>query len=98
FCLAVASQFIPLPGTNVYWLPLLPVITSSLMMAIRPRLFGLGLSCILCLSSYLAIRRITPDWDVSGQILLLLAFLTTYGYAAIIRELALAHAAKDVAN
>lgn len=98
FCLAVASQCIPLPGTNVYWLPLLPVIASNLMTAIRPRLFGLGLSCILCLSSYLAIRRITPDWDVSGQILLLLAFLITYGYVATIRELALAHAAKDVAN
>jgi signal transduction histidine kinase len=98
FCLAVASQFIPLPGTNVYWLPLLPVITSNLMMAIRPRPLGWGLSCALCLSSYLAVRRITPDWDSSGQVLLLLAFLITYGYVVIIRELALAHTAKDVAN
>jgi signal transduction histidine kinase len=98
FCLAVASQFIPLPGTNVYWIPLLPVITSNLMTAIRPRPLGLGLSCILCLSSYLAVRRITPDWDVSGQVFLLLAFLITYGYVMIIRELALAHTAKEVAN
>ena len=73
FCLAVASQCIPLPGTSVYWLPLLPVITSNLMMAIRPRPLGLGLSCVLFLSSYLAARHITPDWDVSGQVLLLLA-------------------------
>jgi signal transduction histidine kinase len=98
FGLAVASQCIPLPGTNVYWLPLLPVITSNLMMAIRPRPLGLGLSCVLYLSSYLAVRRITPDWDISGQVLLLLAFLITYGHVVIIRELALAHTAKDVAN
>jgi signal transduction histidine kinase len=98
FCLACASQFIPLPGTNVYWLPLLPVITAGLTTMIKPRPLSLGLSCALSLSSYLAIRRIVPDWDVSGQVLLLLAFLTTYGYVTIIRELALAHTALESSN
>ena len=98
FCLACASQFIPLPGTDVYWLPLLPLITTGLMTAIKPRSLSLGLAFALCLSSYLAIRRITPDWDVSGQVSVPLVFLSIYGYGAIIRELALAHTAKDVAN
>jgi len=31
FCLACASQFIPLPGTNYYWLILLPLVTTGLM-------------------------------------------------------------------
>jgi signal transduction histidine kinase len=95
FCLAVASQFIPLPGTNVYWLPLLPVITASLMTMIKPRSLSLLAAGALCLSSYLAVRRVVPDWDVSGQVLLLLAFLITYGYVTIIRELALAHTALE---
>jgi signal transduction histidine kinase len=98
FCLACASQFIPLPGTDVYWLPQLPLITTSLMTALRPRSLGLGLSCVLCLSSYLAIRRIVPDWGVSGQVSVPLVFLFLYGYGAIIRKLALAHAALEVAN
>lgn len=98
FCLAGASQCIPLPATNGFWLPVLPIITVCLMTAIRPRPLGLGLSGVLFLSSYLAIRRITPDWDVSGQSLFLLAFLIPSGQVVIIRELALAHAAKEVAN
>src|SRR5215467_3674609 len=98
FCLACASQFIPLPGTNVYWLPQLPLITTGLITAIRPRPLSLLLACALCLSSYLAIRRITPDWSVSGQVSVPLVFLAVYGYGAIIRELALAHAAKDASN
>ena len=98
FCLACASQFIPLPGTNVYWLPELPLITTGLMTAIKPRSLSLGLSCALCLSSYLAIRLIVPDWDVSGQVTVPLVFLSIYGYGTIIRELALAHAAKDASN
>jgi signal transduction histidine kinase len=98
FCLAGASQCIPLPATNVYWLPMLPIITVCLMTAIRPRYLGLGLSCVLFLSAYLAVRHITPDWDVSGQGLFLLAFLIPSGQVVIIRELALAHAAKEVAN
>jgi signal transduction histidine kinase len=98
FCLACASQFIPLPGTNVYWLPQLPLITAGLMTAIKPRSLSVLLACTLCLSSYLAIRRITPDWDVSGQVTIPLVFLSIYGYGAIIRELALAHTAKDASN
>jgi signal transduction histidine kinase len=98
FCLACASQFIPLPGTDVYWLPQLPLVTTSLMTALRPRSLGLGLSCVLCLSSYLAIHRIVPDWGISGQVSVPLVFLALYGYGAIIRELALAHAALEVAN
>jgi signal transduction histidine kinase len=98
FCLACASQFIPLPGTNVYWLPELALITTGLMTAIKPRSLSVGLAFALCLSSYLAIRRITPDWDVSGQVSVPLVFLAVYGYGAIIHELALAHTAKDVAN
>ena len=68
------------------------------MTAIKPRSLSLGLAFALCLSSYLAIRRITPDWDVSGQVSVPLVFLAVYGYGAIIHELALAHTAKDVAN
>jgi signal transduction histidine kinase len=98
FCLACASQFIPLPGTNVYWLPQLPLITAGLMTMIKARPLSLGLSCALCLSSYLAVRRIVPDWDVSGQVTVPLVFLSIYGYGAIIRELVLAHTAKDVSN
>jgi len=98
FCLACASQFIPLPGTNVYWLPELALITTGLLTAIKPRSLSLGLAFALCLSSYLAIRRIVPDWDVSGQVTVPLVFLFIYGYAAIIRELALAHTAKDASN
>jgi len=98
FCLACASQFIPLPGTNPSWLPLLPVITTAYMTAIKPRSLSLLAAGALCLSSYLAIRLIVPDWDVSSQVGLLLSFLSIYAYAAIIRELALAHTAKDASN
>ena len=98
FCLACASQFIPLPGTNVYWLPLLPVITAGYMTAITPRPLSLLAAGALCLSSYLAVRRIVPDWDVSGQVDLLLSFLSIYAYGAIIRELALAHTALECSN
>ena len=99
FCLACASQFIPLPDTNYYWLLLLPVITTGLMTTIKPRYIGLLAAGALCLSSYLALRRIIPNWDdVSGQLTLPLSFLSTYGYVAIIRQLAAAHAAKDVSN
>jgi signal transduction histidine kinase len=98
FCLACASQFIPLQGTNTSWLPLLPVITAGYMTAIKPRSLSLLAAGALCLSSYLAIRLIVPDWDVTGQVSLLLSFLSIYGYGAIIRELALAHTAKDASN
>ena len=98
FCLACASQFIPLPGTNVYWLPELPLITTGLMTMIKPRPLSLLAAGALCLSSYLAIRLIVPDWDVSGQVTVPLVFLSIYGYGAIIRELALAHTALEGSN
>src|SRR6266704_2159313 len=91
FCLACASQFIPEPATNNDWLPLLPLITAGLMVTIKPRSLGLLGAGALCLSSYVAIRRIVPDWNVSSQVGLLLAFLTIYGYALLIYELAVAH-------
>ncbi len=98
FCLACASQCVPLPGTNVYWLPLLSTITASMMTMLRPRFLSLLAVGVLCLSSYLAVLRIVPDWEASGRVLLLLSFLTTYGYVMVIRELGLAHTAKDAAN
>ncbi|HEX6482985.1 MAG TPA: sensor histidine kinase [Ktedonobacteraceae bacterium] len=99
FCLACASQFIPLPGTNYDWLLLLPIITTGLMAAIKPRYIGLLAAGALCLSSYLALRRIIPDWnDVSGQVTLPLSFLSTYGYVTIIRELAVARATMEGTN
>ncbi len=98
FCLACASQFIPLPSTNASWLPLLPLITSALMMTISPRSLGLLAAGALWLSSYLAIRLIAPDWDVSSQVGLLLAFLSLCGYAVLIRDFALAHTALEGSN
>src|SRR5258708_36908556 len=98
FCLACASQFIPLPGTNVYWLPELPLITTGLMTPIKPRSLSLLAAGALCLSSYLAVRRVVPDWVGTGQVTVPLVFLFIYGYGAIIRELALAHTAKDASN
>lgn len=99
FCLACASPFIPEPPTNYDWLLLLPLITAGLMTMIKPRYIGLLLVGALCLSSYLALRRIIPNWDdVSGQVTLPLSFLSTYGYVAIIREFAAAHMAKEVSN
>ena len=98
FCLACASQFIPLPGTNVSWLPLLPVMTAGAMAAIKPRALGLLGTGALCLASYLAIRRIVPDWDASSQVGLLISFVSTYGFWAIIRELAAARMALEGSN
>lgn len=98
FCLACASQFIPLPGTNTDWLPLLPIITAAYMTGISSRPFSLLAAGLLCLSSYLAIRFIVPDWDIGSQVGLLLAFLSIYVYGAIIRELALAHRALEGSN
>jgi signal transduction histidine kinase len=98
FCLACASQFIPEPATNTDWLPLLPVITAGLMVTIKPRSLGLLGAGALCLSSYVAIRLIVPDWGVSSQVSLPLSFLTIYGYALLIYELAVAHTALSGSN
>jgi signal transduction histidine kinase len=98
FCLACASQFIPLPGTDASWLPLLPLITAGLMTTIKPRYLGLLAAGALCLSSYLAVRLLNPYWEVSGQVGLLLSFVSIFSYAAIIGELALAHRALEGTN
>jgi signal transduction histidine kinase len=98
FCLACASQFIPLPSTNPYWLPLLPMITASLMTAIKPRSLGLLAAGALWLSSHLAFSLLIPHWDVSSQVTLLLSFLSTFGFVATIRELTLARAALEGSN
>jgi len=99
FCLACASQFIPEPSTNTDWLPLLPLITAALMAMVKPRALSLLAAGALCLSSYVAIRLIIPQWDdVNGQVRLLLGFLTIYGYAMFIVELAVAHTALEGSN
>jgi signal transduction histidine kinase len=98
FCLACASQFVPEPVTNTDWLPLLPVITAGLMVTIKPRSLSLLGAGALCLSSYVAILRIVPDWGASSQVSLPLAFLSIYGYALLIYELAVAHTALSGSN
>lgn len=98
FCLACASQFIPLPNTDTDWLSLLPIITAGLMTMVKPRPLSLLAAGVLCLSSYLAIRLMVPDWGISSQVGLLLSFLTIYGYGAIISELAVAHTAQEASN
>jgi signal transduction histidine kinase len=89
FCLACASLFIPLPSTNVYWLPILPTMTACLM-ATKPRFLGLPAAGILWLSTSLAISLLT-QWDVGGQMILLISFCSTCGCTATIRELSLTH-------
>jgi signal transduction histidine kinase len=98
FCLACASQFVPLPGTNTYWLPLLPVMTTGVMAAIKPRALGLLATGALCLSSYLAVRHLAPDWDVNSQVDFVISFLSTFAFWAIIRALAAARAALEGSN
>src|SRR6266567_5235 len=53
FCLACTSLFIPLPSTNVYWLPILPTMTACLMTTIKPRSLGLIAAGTLWLSTSL---------------------------------------------
>ncbi|HEY7417827.1 MAG TPA: sensor histidine kinase [Ktedonobacteraceae bacterium] len=98
FCLACISQFIPLPSTNVYWLPMLPVMTATLMTMLKPTYLGLLGVGILLLCSYLVIHLIIPDWDISGQANLVISFLVTVGYVTIIRRLASAHTALENSN
>lgn len=91
FCLACASLFIPLPDTNVYWLPILPTTTACLMTTTKPRLLGILAAGALWLSTSLALSLLVGYWDVGGQVILLISFCSTCGCAATIRELALAH-------
>ncbi|HEU5378383.1 MAG TPA: sensor histidine kinase [Ktedonobacteraceae bacterium] len=92
FCLACASLFIPLPSTNVYWLPILPTMTACMMMATQPRFLGLLAAGALWLSTSLALGLLTRQWDVGGQAILLISFGSTCGLTATISELAVAQA------
>ncbi len=91
FCLACASLFIPLPSTNVYWLPILPTTTACLMTATKSRLLGVLAAGALWLSTSLALSLLIGDWDVGGQVILLISFCSTCGCAATISALAVAH-------
>ena len=91
FCLACASLFIPLPSTNVYWLPILPTMTACLM-TMRPRFLSLLAAVALWLSTGLALSLLTHQEDIGGQVILLISFASTCGCTATIRQLALAHA------
>jgi signal transduction histidine kinase len=90
FCLACASLFIPLPSSNVYWLPILPTMTASLMTT-KSRWPGLLMAGVLWLSTSLALSLLTGQWDVGGQVILLISFSSTCGCTATIRELTVAH-------
>src|SRR5260370_2440229 len=69
------------------------------MATVKPRSLSLLAAGALCLSSYLAIHLIVPNWDdVRGQVRLLLSFLSLYGYAAILLELVAAHTAFEGSN
>jgi signal transduction histidine kinase len=91
FCLACVSLFIPLPRTNVYWLPILPTMTACLMTTIKPRSLGLLAAGALWLSTSLALILLTRQWDVGAQVILLISFSSTCGCTATISELAVAH-------
>lgn len=91
FCLACASLFVPLPDTNVYWLPILPTMTACMMMATKPRYLGLLGAGVLWLSTSLALGLITRQWDIGGQVILLISFSATCGCTATISELSVAH-------
>jgi signal transduction histidine kinase len=91
FCLACASLFIPLPETSVYWLPILPTMTACLLITIKPRPLGLGLPCALWLSTGLALSLLTRQWDMGGQVILLISFGSACGCTATISELVAAH-------
>lgn len=91
FCVACASLFIPLPATNVYWLPILPTMTACLLTASKPRLLNLPLAGVLWLGTGLAISFFTQQWDTGTQIILLISFASACGCTATINELAEAH-------
>ena len=91
FCFTCASLFIPLPSTSDYWLPILPTMTACLLMTIRPRLLGLFAAGALWLSTSLALYCLTRQWDVGGQVILLISFCSACGCTATISELAAAH-------
>jgi signal transduction histidine kinase len=91
--LACASQYLPLPSTNLNWLPLLPTITACLVTSIIPRYLGLIAAGILWLSSSLAFSLIMHRWDFNAQLILLLSYGSVVGLTVAIRELALVNSA-----
>ncbi|EFH81129.1 sensor histidine kinase [Ktedonobacter racemifer] len=91
FCLACVSPLLSLLGPRSDWLWLLPVLTTTLMAALRPRVLGLSAAFVLWLSSSLVSTLIEQHGDVSSQVTLLLTFIFAFGFASTIRELALAH-------
>lgn len=91
FGLACASLFIPVPGTDAYWLPILPVTTASAMTLLKSRSFGLLTASALWLSTSLALGFVHQQWEIGGQVILLISFGSTYGCTAMISELADAH-------
>lgn len=90
FCLACASLFIPLPSTNVYWLPILPTATACVMM-VKPRLLGVLMAGALWLATSLALSFLIQQWNVGAQVILLISFSSSCGCTATINELAIAH-------
>lgn len=91
FGLACASLFISMPSTNVYWLPILPVTTACAMTLLKSRSFGLLTASALWLITSLALSFVSQQWDIGGQVILLISFGSTYGCTAMISELAEAH-------
>lgn len=89
--LCLCSLFIPLPSTNIYWYPILPITTACVMMTIRPRSLGLLAACVLWLSTGLMIGFLLQQWDVGVQVMLLISFASVCGCTATINELAVAH-------
>lgn len=98
FCLACIAPFIPTPHTNMYWRLLLPAMTTTLLVTIKPRSLSLLLACIIWLSSSLVYSLITRHWDGGSQVIILLSFSANYGLAAAIHELALTQRAREEAN
>lgn len=91
-CLACASLVIPVPRTNAYWLPILPTVTACIATTAKPRWIGWGVAGILWVSTSIAIGILTRQWDIGGQIILLISFSSTCGCTATISALTVAHA------
>lgn len=98
FCLACASQFLPLPMKTLDWLPILPTTTACLMTAITPRYLGLIAAALLWLSSSFAFGLSEHYWDLNAQLTLLLSFSSFVGVSVMLRELIMAHAALAGSN
>lgn len=98
FCLACASQFLPLSNMDTNWLSILPAATACLVIANGPRYLGLIASGVLWLSSSVAFSLIMRGWDLDAQLILLLSFGSFVIMSVAIRELLLAHKALERSN